>query len=118
MKGIQFVGIGYSDDKKLIKKKLGRLKIAKNKPSVLLYHVPLGMEHAKKKGIDLQLSGHTHKGQVFPFNYLVMIEFRYLAGLYDIDGMKLYVSPGTGTWGPPMRLGSRNEITVLKLRKA
>jgi predicted MPP superfamily phosphohydrolase len=61
------------------------------------------------------LCGHTHNGQIVPFNFIVKRIFPRIAGLYDIDGMILYVSPGTGTWGPVLRLGSRSEISLFTL---
>jgi predicted MPP superfamily phosphohydrolase len=65
---------------------------------------------------DLQLSGHTHKGQIFPFRYMVRIFFPHIAGWYDLSkGSHLYVSRGTGTWGPPIRFLSPPEITVIDL---
>ena len=72
-------------------------------------------ETAKKAGVDIQLSGHTHAGQFYPFNLFVKMMFPYLRGLYEKEGSYLYVSQGTGTLGPPMRLGSRCEITLLNL---
>ena len=61
------------------------------------------------------LSGHTHNGQIFPFNWLVRQQFRWIQGMHRDGDSHLYVSPGTGTWGPVMRLGSRNEITCIDL---
>ncbi|MFC1733862.1 metallophosphoesterase [candidate division KSB1 bacterium] len=113
--GIQVVGIEFSESKTYLKEQLAKIKINKSKPVVLMYHPPMSMEDAKDAGIDLQLSGHTHNGQIFPFNFFVWLAFRHINGLYDLDGMYLHVSPGTGTWGPYMRLGSRNEITLLRL---
>jgi len=84
-------------------------------PTVLLYHTPVEWEAARARGVGLMLSGHTHNGQIYPFTLLVRLAFKYIKGLYEIDGKYLHVSPGTGTWGPPMRLGSRNQITVLNL---
>ena len=92
------------------------IELDDERASILLYHQPTGMEEAAAKGIDLQLSGHTHAGQIFPFNFVVKLWYPYSHGLYDFDEMKLYVSPGTGTWGPAMRLGSRNEITLFNLK--
>lgn len=114
--GIQIIGIEFSQDKEYLGNELAKLQLDQTKPAVLMLHVPEGMVHAKKVGVDLQLAGHTHSGQIFPFNFLVKLGFKHLNGLYDFGGMYLYVSPGTGTWGPYMRLGSRNEITLLKLR--
>lgn len=92
------------------------IDISQNKSSVLLFHQPTGMESSAKAGIDLQLSGHTHAGQLFPFNFVVKLWYPYFKGLYEINNMNLYVSAGTGTWGPAMRLGSSSEITVFNLK--
>jgi len=91
--------------------------INKSKPSVLMYHPPQDLKKTSKAGINLQLSGHTHNGQIAPFNFVVDSFFSHINGLYNYNGTFLYVSPGTGTWGPPFRLGSRSEITVIKLVK-
>lgn len=114
---IQIVGVDYSFSKDHLKDVLSRLKIDKYKPSILMYHVPDGLEVANESGIDLQISGHTHKGQMFPFNFLGRLVFPYFNGLYNYKDTQLYVSQGTGTWGPPMRFGSKNEITMIKLKK-
>lgn len=116
-KGIQIIGVNYSFDQDHLKNMLHRLKIEKNKPSILMYHLPQGLDIANEAGVDLQLSGHTHNGQIFPFSLLVKLVFPYNNGLYEYNGTYLYVSQGTGTWGPPMRLGSKNEITLIKLTK-
>ena len=62
------------------------------------------------------LSGHTHGGQIWPFSYLVYIQQPYVRGLHTHNGTQLYVSSGTGFWGPPMRLGTTAEITLITLR--
>ena len=68
------------------------------------------------RGVDLILAGHTHNGQIVPFNLLSALLERPVTGLHARkDGGMIYVSPGTGTWGPPMRLGSVNTVTFLKL---
>lgn len=113
----QIVGVEYSEEKGHLKRELEKFKIDKTKLAVLMYHSPEGFENAKKAGITLQLAGHTHNGQIFPFNFVVRLFFKHIKGLYNLGNMFLYVSPGTGTWGPYMRLGSRNEITLLKLIK-
>jgi predicted MPP superfamily phosphohydrolase len=82
---------------------------------VLLAHQPKAIFDAKKGNVDLQLSGHTHGGQLFPWNFFVKLDQPYVEGLFDHDGTKIYVSPGTGYWGPPMRLGTRGEITLVEL---
>ncbi len=116
VQGIQIVGVDYSLQRNHLREVLSQLTIDNDKPSILMYHVPSELESASEAGIDLQISGHTHKGQVFPFNILGRLVFPYFNGLYNYNGTKLYVSQGTGTWGPPMRFGSKNEITLIKLK--
>ncbi|PLW79760.1 metallophosphoesterase [Candidatus Woesearchaeota archaeon] len=111
-RGVQIAGIEFTERKDLVKSSIENLNVSDIKPSVLMTHVPLGYEEASKKGFNLMLSGHTHNGQIYPFNLLVRIAFKHIKGAYDIGEMMHYVSPGTSTWGPPMRLGSKNEITV------
>jgi predicted MPP superfamily phosphohydrolase len=82
---------------------------------VLLAHRPQAAEMASKLGYDLQLSGHTHGGQFFPFNLLIHAFQPVVAGLHRIGRTWLYVSRGTGYWGPPSRLGVRGEITLIQL---
>jgi hypothetical protein len=67
---------------------------------------------------DLQLSGHAHKGQIFPFSLIVKLRFPYLSGFFNLgQGSSLYVSRGTGTWGPPVRLMARPEVTVIEITR-
>ncbi len=84
---------------------------------ILLAHQPKSIYSALPFGFDLQISGHTHGGQFFPWNFAAAIGQPYLAGLHDHKGTWIYVSRGTGYWGPPVRLGTRSEITVLTLAK-
>ena len=83
--------------------------------SVLLAHQPKAVVDAAAVGFDLQLSGHTHGGQFFPWNLCVGFFQPYVAGLYMVEGTRLYVSRGTGYWGPPVRVGSPSEITLIRL---
>jgi len=83
---------------------------------ILLAHRPQTAEEASELGVDLQLSGHTHGGQFFPFNLLIHAFQPVVAGLHRIGRTWLYVSRGTGYWGPPSRLGVRGEITLIELR--
>ncbi|MBW2369693.1 MAG: metallophosphoesterase [Deltaproteobacteria bacterium] len=82
---------------------------------ILLAHQPKSFPAAVKAGYDLQISGHTHGGQFFPWNFFVQIDQPYVAGLYRHRNSWVYVSRGTGYWGPPVRLGSPSEITVIEL---
>jgi predicted MPP superfamily phosphohydrolase len=85
---------------------------------VLLAHQPRAVLEASALGVDVQLSGHTHGGQIWPWNYLVRLQQPYVAGLVQHGPTHLYVSSGTGYWGPPMRLGTTPEITKVVLRAA
>jgi predicted MPP superfamily phosphohydrolase len=86
------------------------------KPVVLLAHQPVAVTEAARYGVDLQLSGHTHGGQIFPFHFIVATQQPVLSGLAEIDGTKLYVTNGAGFWGPPVRVGAPNDITLIELR--
>ena len=68
-------------------------------------------------GLDLVLSGHTHSGQIFPFNHIVRLFYKPSSGLHKYNNTYQYITSGTGTWGPRMRLGSRSEIVLLEIRK-
>lgn len=82
---------------------------------VLLAHQPKNIFDAAKAGYDLQISGHTHGGQFFPWNLLVGFSQPYVSGLHKHENTQIYVSRGTGYWGPPLRVGSPSEITLIKL---
>lgn len=86
--------------------------------SLLLAHQPKSVWKAAEAGFDLQLSGHTHGGQFWPWNLVVGLAHPFTRGLHDYESMKIYVSCGSGYWGPPMRLGAPAEIALLTLRKA
>lgn len=117
--GVQIIAINDPEDRwndsKTFEEKLKSLALEKEKPAILMYHQPKNWEIAQKLGVDLQLSGHTHNGQIFPFTILAKIFFPKIYGLYNNDGKYLYVTSGAGTWGPPMRLGSKNEVAVIHL---
>ncbi|MEO7097344.1 MAG: metallophosphoesterase [Polyangiales bacterium] len=85
---------------------------------VLLAHQPRAIKEAAEHGVGLQLSGHTHGGQLWPWTYLVFLQQPYVAGLHRHGDAQIYVSRGTGYWGPPMRVGAPAEITHLTLEQA
>jgi predicted MPP superfamily phosphohydrolase len=90
----------------------------REKFTVLMKHQPDVREDLTGR-FQLQLSGHTHKGQIFPFNYPVRMRYRYIAGLFDLaNGSKIYTSRGTGTWGPPLRVFSPAEVTILTIKRS
>ncbi len=86
-------------------------------PIVLLAHQPRQVGNAIAAGVDLQLSGHTHGGQIWPFHFIVRAEQKALHGLTRHgERTQLYTSRGSGFWGPPFRLFAPSEITLLTLR--
>jgi hypothetical protein len=88
-------------------------------PVLLLAHQPKQIPAAVEAGVDLQISGHTHGGQIWPFNFLVRLDQPVVAGLSRHgDRTQLYTSRGTGFWGPPFRVFAPSEITVLTLRRS
>ncbi|SOD95692.1 metallophosphoesterase [Blastococcus haudaquaticus] len=85
-------------------------------PVVLMAHQPVQVEQAAAAGVDLQLSGHTHGGQLWPFDYAIRLDQPAVEGLSRHGDTQLYVTSGAGYWGPPMRIGARPEVTVVELR--
>ena len=85
-------------------------------PRVLLAHQPRSADAARDAGFHLQLSGHTHGGQFWPWNHFVRMQQPYTAGLHRHGGLQVYTSRGTGYWGPPKRFGAPSEITQITLR--
>ena len=107
-KKLNFIGI--SDNLTLeTQKNIASRLIQEDLFNLILVHKPTLWEHVYEK-TDLMLSGHTHNGQIFPFNFFVRLQFKNIYGLYEKLTSKLYVSSGSGCWGPKMRLGTKNEI--------
>tara|TARA_B100001123_G_C15297882_1_gene1019904 strand:- start:698 stop:1855 length:1158 start_codon:yes stop_codon:yes gene_type:complete len=106
------INISHKSDPELA---LGSLP--KDLTKIVLAHQPNSIHAVHKVGADLQLSGHTHGGQFWPFTYPVKLASTYLAGYYDHFGTKIYVNRGTGYWGPPLRIGVPAEITMISLKK-
>ena len=144
--GVQVVGISYPEYQ-LQKAKKKRRDIAdiftppydRKKPTILMFHTPTNIQDshenlssqqmntyfkpdthydfARTMAVDLQLSGHTHAGQIFPFNYLAKYFYNgFEYGLHEIENYKIYITSGTGTWGPPIRTWGQSEIVVLVLQ--
>jgi predicted MPP superfamily phosphohydrolase len=88
----------------------------RTRPVVLMAHQPAAAEQAAPFGVDLQVSGHTHGGQMAPFNLLVKLDQPIVSGLGKVDGMPVYVTNGAGFWGPPVRVGAPPQVTVIELR--
>lgn len=98
-------------------KAIGNQPLQASVPSILLAHQPKGIEFAAHAGIDLQISGHTHGGQFWPNHLLVPLQQPFVRGLHRQGKTQIYVSCGTGYWGPPSRLGIPSEITLIELRR-
>ncbi len=117
---LKIIGISYSDVDEF-KKETGALQKLKNdfygKPNILLYHSPAIMEQARASGVNLQLSGHTHAGQIFPFGYVAKLIYKGCDyGLRQFGDFTIYTTNGVGTWGPPSRVGNTPEIVVMTLK--
>jgi len=109
--GGSFLPEHKSDPKKALNRKIT------DSTKILLAHQPRSIFEAAKAGYDLQLSGHTHGGQMIPWQFLTRLAQPYMEGLYKHDNTWIYVNKGTGYWGPPLRIGACSEITVLRLVK-
>ena len=115
---LAFIGTDYSDFKRKVSENLNKMQINKDDLNILLYHSPVFRLHElEKRGIRLHLAGHTHNGQIFPLNLFVKLLYPYSTGVHKSEDANVVVSSGTGTWGPPMRLGSTNEINLINLKK-
>lgn len=114
-KSLCIIGIDDADHAGQVGHELAEIDRPDDTYNILLYHRPSGWDEAVNGGIDLMLSGHTHGGQIWPFGVLVKRQFPRMLGLFSSGDQHLYVSAGTGTWGPTLRLGTRSEITVIDL---
>ncbi|MDR2010891.1 MAG: metallophosphoesterase [Bacteroidales bacterium] len=103
-----------TDTSQTIEKALNKF-IIKDMPTIVLHHRPDGVKYMQEKGVDLLLTGHTHAGQIFPFTLIAKLMFGYNRGLYKYEDMTIYVSQGIGTIFAPVRLGTRSEMTLIKL---
>ncbi|HMQ79830.1 MAG TPA: metallophosphoesterase [Ignavibacteria bacterium] len=92
--------------------------VDKNLPVILMDHQPVKLEEAENNGIDLQLSGHTHHGQLWPFNFITKKIYEVSMGYKQKGDTHYYISPGVGTWGPPVRTGNKPEIIQITLNFA
>lgn len=115
--GIDIIGVDYrsAHKKEDFKKALERIGVDRAKPSILLKHEPTDLGVAAEAGVSLDLSGHTHHGQIFPlmlFTWQIYRGFDY--GLKRLGAMQIFTSSGVGTWGPPLRLGTASEIVCIE----
>ncbi|HEX4032185.1 MAG TPA: metallophosphoesterase [Terracidiphilus sp.] len=114
--GLHILGISYHEaaHPQRVRATLESLSPGANQASILLNHAPMRLPIVEEAGIGLQLSGHTHGGQIVPFNWLTRRIFgKFTHGLHRFGALQVYTSTGAGTWGPPMRVGTTPEIVVL-----
>lgn len=126
--GIQIIGLNHmiadsasydmhaEQGRMTVRKALEVLEYDESKPVVLLHHGPAGIKYAAAAGVDLYLAGHTHGGQLFPATLVARAIFEYNKGLHRYKNTYVYVCEGTGTFGPPMRVGTKSEMTILTLK--
>ncbi|MCM2339015.1 MAG: metallophosphoesterase [Burkholderiales bacterium] len=116
VEGVNIVGVDFTTTSKKedFKNILDGISLDSKNPSILLKHVPFDLGVASDKGIDLQLSGHTHRGQAFPLSFISNFVYKgYDYGLKTFNSMQVLVTDGVGTWGPPMRVGTHSEIVLI-----
>ena len=117
--GLQLIGIDYPErgyGKNIADTILRINGYNRDAPSILLYHDPVQIEAIKKAGIKLQLSGHTHAGQIFPLDIITWLIYgKYYTGLHTEGDYTLYTTTGLGSWGPTMRTPYKPEIVVITL---
>jgi predicted MPP superfamily phosphohydrolase len=119
--GLQIVGVHHYDAARpeRLSRVLANAAIDRKQPSVLIVHAPDQLATAEQAGISLQLSGHTHRGQFFPWTWITgLIYKQFVYGLRRFGDMMVYTSSGAGTWGPPLRVGSRPEIVLIEFESA
>lgn len=112
--GVNDVGGAEFDDAPDFERALGDRDTTR--PTVLMAHQPVMARDAARYGVDLQLSGHTHGGQMVPFNLLVKLQQPVVSGYGEVDGVPVYVTNGAGFWGPPVRVGAPPQVTLVELR--
>jgi predicted MPP superfamily phosphohydrolase len=115
--GLQLVGVHYrqATNAQQFGKVLRNTGVDRERASILLTHAPHLLNVAEEAGIALQLSGHTHRGQYFPFTWITRRIYRdFVYGLQRLGKMQIYTSCGAGTWGPPLRVGSSPEIVLIR----
>lgn len=116
VEGVSIVGVDHqtTETKEKFKNVLSNINIPKDKPALLIKHVPLFLDVAEHAGISLMMSGHTHNGQMFPFSIVTRITFKgYHYGMKVFKTLTQITSSGAATWGPPYRLGTKSEIVVI-----
>ena len=115
--GLQLAGVHYRDavDPESYREILRGMQLDRNRPTVLLLHAPVQLPIAEQEGVSLQLSGHTHGGQFLPYTWIAKrVWGKFIHGLQRLGNLQVFTSYGAGTWGPPMRVGTRPEIVLIE----
>lgn len=115
--GLHIAGVPWGDSLSSIRLQavLDKMHLNPNEASILLNHMPSRLPIVERAGVSLQLSGHTHGGQLFPFTWVTRRVFgRFTYGLHRFGTLEVYTSTGAGTWGPPMRVGTHPEIVLIE----
>jgi predicted MPP superfamily phosphohydrolase len=118
--GLQLVGIHNSEaaTPQTLRAILRRVQLDPQQPSILLSHEPINLVVPEEEGVSLQLSGHTHRGQMWPWNLVASRVYgRFAYGLNRLGNLQVYTSSGAGTWGPPLRVGTRAEIVLIQFEQ-
>lgn len=115
--GVQITGVNDVKTTRLTGAQVGELlaKADAQKPHIFLSHQPAYPAHAAENGVDLMLSGHTHNGQIFPFNLFVRLQYPHVYGLYELNELKLYVTSGLFYWGVPLRFFAPAEALLIRV---
>jgi uncharacterized protein len=119
--GVQVAGVRYADTTfpQRLQGILEKMKVDEGRAAILLNHVPNRLPMVEQAGFDLQLSGHTHGGQFFPFTWITQRVFgRFTFGLHAFGELQVLTSVGVGTWGPPMRIGTAPEMILITFEQA
>jgi predicted MPP superfamily phosphohydrolase len=121
LRGLQLLGVPYrhATHTEHLQSVLAKMQIDRARASILITHAPDRPQVAEDAGVSLQVSGHTHHGQYFPFTWVAARIYRqFVYGLSRLGGLQVYTSCGVGSWGPPLRLGSAPEIVMIRLEAA
>ncbi len=114
--GVQVAGVFYHDSSSPLRMKaaLDRMRLDRERPSILLNHAPARLPTVEQAGFNLQLSGHTHGGQILPFTWITNSVYGpFTKGLHRFGALQVYTSTGAGTWGPPLRVGTAAEVILI-----